>query len=148
MKIVLSAACLLLSSVALAQAPAEPATAKPPIAKHSCAQPPMPDASKKLAIADANAFVKLLEIYRNCVQEFTEGQKQIVAVKQKEAESLRTQALETSAVAAAAATAANAAAKEYNDYSEKAVKIVTPKDPTPQKASGAEPPAPRPAKNY
>lgn len=147
MKIVLSAACLLLSTVALAQTPAETATAKPPVAKHSCVQPPMPDANVKLAIADANAFVKLLEIYRNCVQEFTEGQKQIVTVKQKEAEALRTQALEASAVAAAAATAANAAAKDYNDYSEKAVKIVTPKDPTQAKAA-VESPALKPAKSY
>ncbi len=140
-----------LSGVAFAQAPAAPAPAaaeKAPLAKHSCPQPAMPDASKKISVAEANAFVRVLETYRNCVQMFTDSQKQIADTKQKEAEALRASALESAAVAAAAVAAANAAAKEYNTYSEAAIKIVTPQDEGAAKKAIAEPPAPRPQKGY
>ncbi|MEQ1517848.1 MAG: hypothetical protein ABL931_15315 [Usitatibacteraceae bacterium] len=144
------------SITAFAQAPAPatpaapaPAAVEKPLAKHSCAQPPMPDASKKITVPEANAFVRVLETYRNCVSAFTDGQKQIAEGKQKEAEGLRASALESAAVAAAAVAAANAAAKEYNTYSEAAIKIVTPKEEGDgKKSSAAEPAAPRPSKSY
>ena len=104
------------------------ALAQAPLAAHGCAKPPLPDASKRLSSAEANAFLRVLETFRNCVQAFSESQKQVAATKQKEAESLKAAALEASAAATAAAAAADAAVKDYNAYSEQAVKIITPKD--------------------
>ena len=104
------------------------ALAEAPLATHGCAKPPLPDASKRLSSAEANAFLRVLETFRNCVQAFSESQKQVAATKQKEAESLKAAALEASAAATAAAAAADAAVKDYNAYSEQAVKIITPKD--------------------
>ena len=144
-------AIAVLSTVAFAQTP-PPATVlaeKAPLAKHNCPKPAMPDASKKIAVAEANAFVRVLETFRNCVQVFTDSQKQIAESKQKEAEALRVSALDASAAATAAAAAANAAAQDYNTFSEQAVKIVTPKDEAAPKKSGViEPPAPRPQRGY
>ncbi len=120
-----------------------------PLAKHSCAKPAMPDASKKIAIAEANAFVRTLETFRNCVQTFSDSQKAIAAAKQKEAETLKLSALDASQAATAAAAAADAAAKDYNAFSEQAIKIVTPKEvAAPAKAGIIEPPAPRPQRGY
>ncbi len=114
------------------------AFAQAPLAMHGCTKPPLPDATKKILAAEANAFVRVLETFRNCVQAFSESQKQIAATKQKEAEGLKAAALEASTAAAAAAAAADAAVKDYNTYSEQAVKIVTPKDT----GDGAKKPAP------
>ena len=120
-----------------------------PLAKHSCAKPAMPDALKKIAIAEANAFVRTLETFRNCVQTFSDSQKAIAAAKQKEAETLKLSALDASQAATAAAAAADAAAKDYNAFSEQAIKIVTPKEvAAPAKAGIIEPPAPRPQRGY
>ena len=126
------------------------ALAQAPLAAHGCAKPPLPDASKKLSAAEANAFVRVLETFRNCVQAFSESQKQVAATKQKEAESLKASALEASAAATAAAAAADAAAKDYNAYSEEAIKIVTPKDSGDgaKKAAPVDIPAPRPSRGY
>jgi hypothetical protein len=141
----------LLSTAAFAQTPA-PAAApaeKAPLAKHNCPKPPMPDATKKMAVADANAFVRLLETFRNCVQTFTDGQKQVADTKQKEAEALRASALEVAAVAAAAVAAANAAAQDYNTFSEQAIKIITPVEAAETKRSNpVEPSAPKPQRGY
>ena len=119
------------------------ALAQVPLATHGCTKPPLPDATKKILAAEANAFVRVLETFRNCVQAFSESQKQTAATKQKEAESLKTAALEASTTAAAAAAAADAAVKDYNTYSEEAVKIITPKDTGDgaKKAAPAEVPA-------
>lgn len=120
-----------------------------PVAKHSCAKPAMPDASKSFAAEEANAFVRTLETFRNCVQNFSEGQKAIATEKQKEAEALRLSAVGAFQAATAAAAAADAAAKDYNTFSEQAVKIVTPKAPDAQKKPVAiEPVAPRPQRGY
>ena len=126
------------------------ALAQAPLATHGCTKPPMPDASKKLSAAESNAFVRVLETFRNCVQAFSENQKLVAATKQKEAESLKAAALEASAAAATAAAAADAAAKDYNTFSEQAVKIVTPKDTGDgaKKAAPVDIPAPRPARGY
>ena len=126
------------------------AFAQTPLATHGCTKPPLPDATKKILAAEANAFVRVLETFRNCVQAFSESQKQIAATKQKEAESLKTAALEASTVAAAAAAAADAAVKDYNAYSEQAVKIITPKDTGDgaKKAAPAEIPARPPQRGY
>ena len=130
-----------LSTGAFAQAP--PAT-------HDCAKPSLPDATKNISVAESNTFVRALEVFRNCVQAFSESQKQVAAIKQKEAETLKAAALDASAAAAAAASAANAAAKDYNAYSEQAVKIVTPKDAGEgaKKVAPMDIPAPRPARGY
>lgn len=130
-----------LSTSALAQAP---------LATHGCAKPPLPDATKKILAAEANAFVRALETFRNCVQAFSESQKQIAATRQKEAEGLKAAALEASAGAAAAASAADAAVNDYNTYSEQAVKIVTPKDTgdSAKKAAPVEIPARPPQRGY
>ena len=119
------------------------AFAQTPLATHDCTKPPLPDATKKILAAEANAFVRVLETFRNCVQAFSESQKQIAATKQKEAESLKAAALEASTAAAVAAAAADAAVKDYNTYSEQAVKILTPKDTGDgaKKAAPAEIPA-------
>jgi len=130
-----------LSTSALSQAP---------LATHGCTKPPLPDATKKIAAAEANAFVRVLETFRNCVQAFSESQKQIATTKQKEAEGLKAAALEASAGAAAAASAADAAVKDYNAYSEQAIKIVTPKDTgdAAKKATPVEIPARPPQRGY
>ena len=133
-----------LSVNVFAQTP--PATAAAPLATHNCAKPPMPDASKKIAAAEANAFVRTLETFRNCVQAFSDSQKQIATAKQKEAEALKLAAIEAGLAAAAAASASNVAAKDYNTFSEAAVKIITPKDEAAPRPS--EPPAPRPQRGY
>lgn len=136
-----------LSVNVFAQTP--PATAAAPLATHNCVKPPMPDASTKIAAAEANAFVRTLEIFRNCVQAFSDGQKQIATAKQKEAEALKLAALEAGLAAAAAASASNVAAKDYNTFSEAAVKIITPKDEAaPKQSAIIEPPAPRPQRGY
>jgi hypothetical protein len=144
-------AVAVLCTDAFAQTP-PPATApaeKAPLAKHSCPKPAMPDATKKMAVADANAFVRVLETFRNCVQTFTDGQKQIADTKQKEAEALRASALEVAAIAAAAVAAANAAAQDYNSFSEQAIKIITPVDAVETKrASPVDPPGSKPQRGY
>ena len=139
-----------ISTTAFAQTPPAPVAAeKAPLARHNCPKPAMPDASKKISVAEANAFVRVLETFRNCVQVFTDSQKQIAETRQKEAEALRVSALDASAAAAAAAAAANAAAQDYNTFSEQAVKIVTPKDEAdPKKSSAIDPPTPRPQRGY
>ena len=121
-----------------------------PLAKHSCAKPAMPDASKKIATAEANAFVRTLETFRNCVQTFSEGQKLIAAAKQKEAETFRVSSIDASQAATAAAAAADAAAKDYNAFSEQAIKIVTPKETVaPNKNNPVErPTTPQPQRGY
>lgn len=144
-------AILALSTTAFAQTAPAPAAVKPPLAQHSCAKPAMPDASKAIPTAEANAFIRALETFRNCVQAFSESQKQVAAAKQKEAEAFKLSALESSQAATAAAAAADAAAKDYNVFSEQAVKIVTPKEPAASPAKKAvtiEPPAPRPQRGY
>ena len=144
-------AVLALSTTALAQTAPPPAAAKVPLAQHGCAKLAMPDASKALPTAEANAFIRALETFRNCVQAFSESQKQVAATRQKEAEAFKQSALESSQAATAAAAAADAAAKDYNVFSEQAVKIVTPKEPAatpPKKAATIEPPAPRPQRGY
>jgi hypothetical protein len=137
-----------LATAAHAQAPA--VAGKAPIATHSCTKPPLPDASKKLSAAEGNAFVRSLETFRNCVQAFSEGQKQVIVAKQKEAESLKAAALEASAAAVAAAAAVDAATTEYNTFSDQAVKIVTPKDSADnaKKSAPVDIPAPRPQRGY
>ncbi|MBP8120044.1 MAG: hypothetical protein KAY04_02290, partial [Burkholderiales bacterium] len=40
-------------------------TAEPPLARHSCAKPALPDAAKKLTVPERNAIVVSLEAYRN-----------------------------------------------------------------------------------
>ncbi len=120
----------------------------PPLATSGCAKPAMPDATKKLVAADANAFVRSLETFRNCVQVFTEGQKLIAATKQKEAEAFKVSALDASQAATAAAAAADAAAKDYNTFSEQAIKIVTPKETADAPKKSIEAPAPRPQRGY
>ena len=140
-----------LSTTVFAQTPVPTvATAPAPLAKHSCAKPAMPDASKKIAAAEANALLRTLETFRNCVQIFFESQKVIAATKQREAEVLTASALEASQAAAAAIAAANEAAKDYNAFSEQAVKIVTPIEPAaPNKASPLDrPPTPQPQRSY
>lgn len=140
-----------LSLTAFAQTPASPALErKVPLATHDCPKPAMPDASKKLTAAEINAFVRALETFRNCVQAFSEVQKQISATKQKEAEALKMSALDASAAATAAAASADAAAKDYNTFSETAVKIVTPKETAdaPKKAGATEVPVARPQRGY
>ena len=126
------------------------AVAAPPLATHSCAKPSMPDASKQIATAEANAFVRTLETFRNCVQTFSDSQKAIATAKQQEAEALRASALEASQAASAAVAAANGAVKEYNGFSEQAVKIVTPKEAAaPNKTNPVErPPTPQPHRGY
>ncbi len=126
------------------------ALAQVPLATHDCLRPPLPDATKKISVAESNTFVRAMETFRNCVQAFSESQKQVAATKQKEAETLKAAALDASAFAAAAATAANAAVKDYNAYSEQAVKIVTPKDTGEgaKKVAPVDIPAPRPARGY
>ena len=126
------------------------ALAEAPLATHGCAKPPLPDASKRLSSAEANAFLRVLETFRNCVQAFSESQKQVAATKQKEAESLKAAALEASAAATAAAAAADAAVKDYNAYSEQAVKIITPKDTSDdaKKAAPVEIPTRIPQRGY
>ena len=121
-----------------------------PLATHSCAKPSMPDASKQIATAEANAFVRTLETFRNCVQTFSDSQKAIATAKQQEAEALRASALEASQAASAAVAAANGAVKEYNGFSEQAVKIVTPKEAAaPNKTNPVErPPTPQPQRGY
>ena len=136
-------AALALSTTALAQTAPSPTAANAPLAQHGCAKPAMPDAAKTLAAPEANAFVRSLETFRNCVQAFTESQKQIAATRQKEAEAFKLSALDATLAATAAAAAADAAAKDYNAFSEQAVKVVTPK-----KAANIEPPAPRPQRGY
>ncbi|MEO8386463.1 MAG: hypothetical protein ABI583_14535 [Betaproteobacteria bacterium] len=126
------------------------ALAQAPLATHGCTKPPLPDASKKLSVAESNAFVRVLETFRNCVQAFAESEKLVAATKQQEAESLKAAALKASAAAAAAAAAADAAVKDYNAYSEQAVKIVTPKDAGDgtKNAAPVEIPAQRPTRGY
>lgn len=137
-----------LSATALAQT-TPPAAETVPLARHNCAKPAVPDASKKLTTEEANAFVRTLETFRNCVQAFSDGQKAIAAAKQKEAEALRVSTLDASQAATAAAAAADAAAKDYNAFSEQAIKIITPKEPAAPKKTGiVEPPAPRPQRGY
>lgn len=146
-----SIALLVTTVSALASAQTAPLAVaeKLPLATHNCAKPAMPDASKKLTSAEANAFVRTLETFRNCVQAFSESQKTIIAMKQKEAEAFRLSALEASTAASAAASAADAAAKDYNAFSEQAIKIVTPKESdTPKKTGIVEPPAARPQRSY
>ena len=135
------------STATFAQTPTSPAAVKIPLVTHGCAKPAIPDVSKKLTAPETNAFVRTLETFRNCVQTFSESQKQIAATKQKEAEALKLSALDASAAAAASA---DAAAKDYNSFSEQAIKIVTPKEPAdaPKKAGSIEPPAPRPQRGY
>ena len=138
-----------LSTTAFAQTPPITTAEKAPLATHGCAKPAMPDAAKKLTAAEANAFVRTLETFRNCVQSFSESQKAVAAVKQKEAEAMKVLTLEASAAASAASAAADAAAKDYNVFSEQAIKIVTPKEPVAaQKPVISEPPAPRPQRGY
>ena len=110
----------------------------------------MPDSTKALTTDERNAVVRSLETFRNCVQVFSDSQKQIATTKQKEAEALKLSALDASQAATSAAAAADAAAKDYNSFSEQAVKIITPKEPaaTAKKAGVIEPPAPRPQRNY
>ena len=146
------------SITALAQSPATvaptlaPSVPPTPLAKHSCVSPAMPDATKSYTADETNAFVRRLETFRSCIQTFTEGQKVIVASKQKEAEALRQSAVDAFQAANAAAAAADAAVKEYNTFSEQAVRIVTPKAPktpdAPKKAATMEPPAPKPQRGY
>ena len=71
------------------------AFAQTPLATHDCTKPPLPDATKKILAAEANAFVRILETFRNCVLAFSESQKQIAATKQKEAESRGTRSLDS-----------------------------------------------------
>ena len=140
-----------LSLTAFAQTPTSPVAEKIiPLATHDCPKPAMPEASKKLTPAETNAVIRALETFRNCVQAFSEVQKQIAATKQKEAEALKMSALAASAAATAAATSADAAAKDYNTFSEQAVKLVTPKETAeaPKKAGAIELPAPRPQRGY
>ncbi len=148
----ISIAVAAFSTAVFAQTTPAPATAATvaPLAKHSCTKPAMPDASKKIATAEANAFVRTLETFRNCVQAFSDSQKAIAAAKQQEAEALRLSALEASQAASAAVAAANEAVKEYNGFSEQAVKIVTPKEPAaPNKTNPVErPPTPQPQRGY
>ena len=137
------------STATFAQTPPFPAAEKIPLVTHGCAKPAMPDASKKLTAAETNAVVRTLETFRNCVQTFSESQKQIAATKQKEAEALKLSALYAAAAATAAAAAADAAVKDYNAFSEQAIKIVVPKEPdAPKKAGTIDPPAPRPQRGY
>jgi hypothetical protein len=138
-----------LSTTAIAQTSTVPAGEKAPLATHSCAKPPLPDATKALTAQEANAFVRVLETFRNCVQAFSESQKQIAVARQKEAEAFKLSAVAASTAATAAAAAADAAVNDYNKYSDQAVKIVTPKDAgTAQKPAAIEPAAPRPARGY
>ena len=138
------------SMTAMAQSPATvtPTVPPAPLAKHSCVSPAMPDATKSYTADESNAFVRTLETFRSCIQTFTEGQKVIVASKQNEAEALRQSAVDAFQAAKAAAAAADAAVKEYNNYSEQAIRIVTPKaqktPDAPKKAAAVEPPAPKP----
>ena len=148
----ISIAVAAFSTAVFAQTTPAPTTAAAPVplAKHSCAKPAMPDASKKIATAEANALVRTLETFRNCVQVFFESQKAIAATKQREAEVLTASAQEASQAAAAAIAAANEAAKDYNALSEQAVKIVTPKEAAaPNKTNPVErPPTPQPQRGY
>ena len=140
-----------ISLTAFAQSPPTLAVSpeQAPLAQHSCAKPAMPDASKNFTADEANAFVRTLETFRNCVQSFSEGQKVIAAAKQKEAEASRLSAVGAFQAATAAAAAADAAAKDYNAFSDQAVKIVTPKAQDAQKKPVAiEPVAPRPLRGY
>jgi hypothetical protein len=138
-----------LSTTAIAQTVAAPAGEKAPLATHSCAKPPLPDATKALTAQEANAFVKVLETFRNCVQAFSEGQKQIAITRQKEAEAFKLSAVSASTAAVAAAAAADAAVNDYNKYSDQAVKIVTPKDQgNAQRPVAIEPAGPRPSRGY
>ena len=111
----------------------------------------MPNAAKALAPAEANAFVRSLETFRNCVLAFADGQKLVAAAKQKEAEAHKLSALEASQAATDAAAAADAAAKDYNVFSEQAIKVVTPKEPAASpanKAATIELPTSRPQRGY
>lgn len=138
-----------LSTATFAQTPPSAVADNAPLAKHNCARPAVPDASKTITTEAANAFVRTLETFRNCVQAFSESQKVIATAKQKEAEALRVSTLDASQAATAAAAAADAAAKDYNAFSEQALKIVTPKEPAAAKKTGiVDPPAPRPQRAY
>lgn len=140
-----------ISLMAIAQSPPTLVVSpeQAPLAQHSCAKPAMPDASKNFTADEANAFVRTLETFRNCVQSFSAGQKAITTAKQKEAEALRLSAVAAFQAATAAAAAADAAAKDYNAFSDQAVKIVTPKAPdVPNKPVAIEPAAPRPQRGY
>ena len=140
------------SATAIAQSPPPvvPSISNAPLAKHSCATPAMPDAAKSYTASESNAFVLTLETFRSCIQTFTEGQKVIVAAKQKDAETLRQSAVDAFQAANAAAAAADAAVREYNAYSDQAVRIVTPKAAAdaPNKATPMEPPTQRPLRSY
>ena len=138
-----------LSIAAHAQTPPEGAIATAPLASHNCAKPAMPDAAKKYPIEEANAFVRVLESFRSCVQAFSESQKAIVVAKQKEADALRVSMLEASQAATVAAMAANTAVKDYNAFSEQALEIVTPKEPVAAKKPViVGPPARQPQRGY
>ena len=107
--------------------------AEPVLAKHGCIKPELPDASKKISEARMKAFVAGIEVYKECVTSFAQGQQKTADQQQK--------------VAQAAIAAANSAIKEYNDYVEEAKKATAPKDETQQnRANGnvTKPSEPKP----
>lgn len=140
------------SATAFAQAPATtPAAADAPLAKHSCAKPPLPDANKKMTTVEKNAVVASMEKFRTCVSEFSSGQEKIKAAKEAEAKSLQDQSQAALKSAQAAKAAVDGATTDYNTFSADAVKILN-KDaaaaPAPASKGTAEPAPPRPVKYY
>ena len=105
-----------------AQTPATPAPptaakpAEPPLAKHGCTKPELPDGSKKISEARMKVFVASLDGFKDCVTAFAQDQQKTAEQQQKAAQ--------------AAVTAANSAIKEYNDFVEQANKVTAAKDET------------------
>ena len=103
------------------------ATAEPPLARHSCAKPALPDAAKKLTVPERNAIVVSLEAYRNCIRAFSDSQEKIKAAKELEAKALQDSSQAALAAAKSAKSSVDAAVEDYNVFSQAAVKLITPK---------------------
>ena len=125
-----------------------PAVADAPLARHSCTKPALPDASKKLTVVEKNAVVASMEVFRNCVRTFSDGQEKIKSAKEQEAKALQDSSQAALAAAKAAKASVDGATADYNAFSADAVKILT-KDAPPEASKGtAEPAPPRPVKYY
>lgn len=147
--LILGFAACSISATAFAQtAPVAAPVAPAPLAKHDCAKPALPDATKKLTTQEKNTAVKSLEAFRNCVRTFSDGQEKIKADREKEAKALQDSALMAIAAAKAAAAAVNAAVADYNELSQETVKRLNKDEPAPKSAGNTEAAPPRPSKNY
>ncbi|MEP7154662.1 MAG: hypothetical protein ABI905_02745 [Betaproteobacteria bacterium] len=142
--VALSAMCTL-SFSAIAQTPA---AADAPLVKHGCTKPALPDASKKMTVVEKNAVVASMEVFRNCVRAFSDGQEKIKLAKEQEAKTLQDSSQVALAAAKAAKASVDAATAEYNTFSADAVKILNKDAPAQASQGKAEPAPPRPSRNY